>query len=109
MTGLDVFAFVVMGLLLGVGICLAFLVGALPGRIAEQRAHPQAEAIRVAGWIGLLTLGLAWPFALIWAYTRSAHAPADPGLGEEIHRLSDRVAALEADHSPDTATVELES
>ena len=31
MTGLDVFAFVVMAVLLGVGVGLAFMLGALPG------------------------------------------------------------------------------
>ena len=53
-----------------VAIYLAFLLGALPGRIAAEREHPQADAIRVAGWIGLVMMGLAWPLALIWAYTR---------------------------------------
>ena len=48
MTGLDSFAFVVMSLLLGVGISLAFVLGALPGKIAAEREHPQADAIRVA-------------------------------------------------------------
>jgi len=99
MTGLDVFAFVVMTMLLGLGIYLAFALGALPGRIAAEREHPQADAIRVAGWVGLLTLGVAWPLALIWAYSRPARADSDPDLAEVLRRLSNRVNALEGDRA----------
>jgi len=82
MTGLDVFAFVVMAVLLGVGIYLAFVLGALPGKIAAEREHPQADAVRVAGWVGLVTLGVAWPLALIWAYARPARI--DSGSTSEL-------------------------
>jgi cytochrome c biogenesis protein CcdA len=94
MTGLDVFAFVVMAVLLSAGLYIVFVLGALPGRIAAQREHPQADAIRVAGWVGILTLGVAWPLALIWAYSRAT----DSQLAAAVRRLDDRVAALE---SPD--------
>ena len=69
-------------------------LGPLPGSIARRRGHPQADAIRVAGWIGIITLGLLWPLALIWAYTRSSLSPSD-GSSEEIARLTARVDALE--------------
>jgi hypothetical protein len=97
MTGLDVFAFVVMAISLGVAVYLAFVLGALPGRIAAEREHPQADAIRIAGWIGILTLGVAWPLALIWAYSRSASTAADSTLVDLVQSLNDRVAVLEAD------------
>lgn len=93
MTGLDYFTFVVLGVLIAAGLYLAFVLGELPGKIAEGREHPQAEAIRVAGWLGLITLGLLWPFALIWAYTRPA--ARDAVLRESVDRLGERVAALE--------------
>ena len=99
MTGLDYFAFVVMAVLIVVGLYLALLLGALPGRIAAERGHPQADAVRVSGWIGLVTLGLAWPLALIWAYAKPARAATDPELAEAVRRLGHRVAALEADPS----------
>jgi hypothetical protein len=44
-----------------------YLLGSLPGRIANDRGHPHAAAIGVCGWLGLLTLVL-WPVALMWAY-----------------------------------------
>ena len=52
-----------------IGVAVAFL-GMLPGKIAKGRNHPQAEAINVASWLGIITLGVLWPFALIWAYIR---------------------------------------
>jgi hypothetical protein len=98
MTGLDYFAFIVMAVLLGVAIWAAVVLGGLPGRIADQRGHPQADAIRVAGWFGLVMLGLLWPIALIWAYTR---IPSGGGaeLRESVDRLAERVAQLEATSS----------
>ena len=79
-------------MLLGVGIFAALRLGALPGQIAAGRGHPQADAIRVAGWVGLVTLGLLWPLALIWAYTSSAEGD---GLEEQLDRLGERVNGLE--------------
>ena len=81
MSGLDILVFVVMGVLLSAGLYVAIRLGALPGRIAKSRNHPQADAIQVAGWLGILTLGLLWPFALVWAFSRPlSPASADPAL-----------------------------
>ena len=96
MTGLDYFTFVVLAVLIGVGIWIAIVLGGLPGKIAGERGHPQADAIRVAGWLGLLTLGVLWPFALIWAFVaKGPVADRAASLQESIDRLGDRVAALE--------------
>jgi CBS domain containing-hemolysin-like protein len=69
------------------------ILGMLPGRIAKRRNHPQAEAINVASWLGIITLGLLWPFALIWAYIR----PLEPSAlaNSELTSLGSRVEALE--------------
>jgi len=66
---LDYFALLILlilGLVAAVGL---FVAGMLPGRIARQRNHPQADAISVCGWWGLATLGILLPVAYIWAYT----------------------------------------
>ena len=92
---LDVPTFVVLGVLLAMGLYAAFRLGSLPGQIASRRGHPQADAIRVAGWVGLATLGLFWPVALIWAFTRpQAASEAKPELRREVQRLSERVHVL---------------
>jgi hypothetical protein len=96
-TGLDYFTFVVLTVLIGVGLYAAFRLGELPGKIADQRGHPQADAIRVAGWIGLITLGVLWPFALIWAFTASTRQTEVAELRESIDRLTTRIEAIAND------------
>ena len=62
--------FVILIVLVLLGIWIFVKLAALPGRTATERGHPQAEAINVLGWIGLL-LGVApWLVALVWAYTK---------------------------------------
>ncbi len=52
-------------------IWLYTVLAKIPGETARERNHPQADAINVLGWIGLL-LGIApWLVALVWAYTRA--------------------------------------
>ena len=72
MTGLDIFALIVLLVLIACGLAAWALLGMYPGKIARQRNHPQAEAINVCGWWGALTMGLLTPFAFIWAYTNSS-------------------------------------
>jgi hypothetical protein len=68
---LDVFALIILAVLLLTAIVVIGALGALPGRIARNRRHPQADAIAVGGWVGLLFFGVLWPLMLIWAYTRT--------------------------------------
>ena len=68
MTGLDIFALIVLIVLLLAGVGLWVMLGMMPGRIAQSRNHPQAEAINVCGWFGAITMGILSPVAFIWAY-----------------------------------------
>ena len=95
MTGLDYFTFVVLIVLIGVGLFGAVFLGSLPGKIAADRGHPQADAIRVAGWLGLLTMGLFFPIALIWAYTKPSGSEEIAALRQEVDRLRDRMDSSE--------------
>ena len=92
---LDIFALIVIGVLIGFVIWLVVKLGPLPGNIAKQRGHPQAEAIQVLGWIGVITLGLAWPFALVCAYTRSGEQQAQH-LAQQVADLETELAALKS-------------
>lgn len=61
----------VTGSLYGLMICgvsLIIALGRLPGVVARQHNHPRARAIEVLGWLGLVTYGLLWIVALVWAY-----------------------------------------
>jgi hypothetical protein len=91
---LDILTFVVMIVLVVlIGVIVAYL-GMLPGNIAKGRNHPQAEAINVASWLGIITLGVLWPFALIWAYIRTGEQSAIEG-SEERADLESRIESLE--------------
>jgi hypothetical protein len=68
----DLFALIVLAVLLIAAVVAIGLLGALPGRIARNRGHPQADAISVGGWLSLLFGGVLWPVMMIWAYTRYA-------------------------------------
>ena len=74
MTGLDVFALLVLFVLIVAAVAGWVALGMMPGRIARARNHPQAEAINVAGWWGVITMGLLLPLAWIWAYTKPDEA-----------------------------------
>jgi hypothetical protein len=69
MTILDVFALIVLIVLVAAAVGTWIILGMLPGKIARQRNHPQAEAINVCGWWGVITMGVLLPLAFIWAYT----------------------------------------
>ena len=84
---LEIFALVVLLVLVAVAIWLVTLIGNIPGNIARAANHPQAEAISVLAWIGLLTLGLGWFIALVWAKARPITS---------TQKLEQRVAELEA-------------
>ncbi|SMP34371.1 DUF3302 domain-containing protein [Shimia sagamensis] len=72
MSGLDIFAWVVLVVLVITAIAVFLTLAMLPGKIAKQRQHPYDEAINVAGWLGAILGGVFWPLALIWAF---AHKP----------------------------------
>jgi hypothetical protein len=66
----DIIAFAVFGILLVVAVIVVVTLGQLPGSIAQKRGHQQAAAINVTSWLGVATLGLLWPVALIWAFLK---------------------------------------
>ena len=75
MTGLDIFALLILIVLIAAAVGIWILLGMMPGKIARQRNHPQADAINVCGWWGVITMGILMPVAFIWAYTK-------PGAGK---------------------------
>ena len=50
-----------------IGVIVALAIW--PGRTARARIHPYADAVNVAGWVGILAGGVLWPLALVWAYS----------------------------------------
>jgi uncharacterized protein DUF3302 len=81
----DIMAFIVFGVLLVAAVIVIVELGSLPGKIARDRGHPQAAAVNVAGWLGLATMGILWPLALIWAFWKSPFNVA-AGASESAER-----------------------
>ena len=105
---LDVFVFVVLAVIIAAIAFIAVKLGGLPGKIAKSRSHPQADAINVCAWLGLITLGVAWPIALVWAYTRPTQVAvtdekANAELTSAIGEMSEHLSALEKKVSTLTA------
>ena len=75
-------------------------IAGLPGRIALARKHPEAEAVKIMGWAGLLPTILPWIQAFIWAFKptdivdiRRFPKEEAKALEEEASRLKEGPAA----------------
>ena len=98
---LDYFA---LGLLIFVALVIFYGIIAIhdiPYEIAKHRNHPQQDAIHVAGWIGLFTLHLIWPFLWIWAtlYREDrgwGFQTASPIAAGAVEELKSELAAVSA-------------
>ena len=97
-------------------IVVFWLVHILPEKAAENRHHPQKEAITVLCLLSLVFGGLLWPLAWLWAYTkpigyRAAYgtdkhdeffvtmgerAKAGELNGEELAHLREEIDGIEA-------------
>jgi hypothetical protein len=78
MSFLDVFALLILFVMTAAAVAVWVILGMLPGRIARLRKHPQADAIAICGWWGVITLGLLMPIAFIWAYTNPRWREQEP-------------------------------
>ena len=86
-----------------VGALWLWLAG-MPGRIALARKHPEAEAVKLLGYAGLLPTIYPWVQAFIWAFKpteiidiRRFPAAEAKGIDEEIAGLKGEPEAEKAD------------
>ena len=96
MSGLDIFAIFVLLILLIAILGIWIVLAMLPGKIAKDRNHPQAEAINVGGWLGALLGGVLWPIFLIWAFTKPLRVDTGSASAGELQDLRDKIDRLEA-------------
>jgi hypothetical protein len=92
----DYATFLTAALAGGAGLLIYIWIAGLPGRIAIARKHPEAEAVNLLGWAGLLPTIYPWVQALIWAFKptdivdiRRFPKEEARAIEEEIGRLSD--------------------
>jgi hypothetical protein len=89
---LEIFALIVLFVLAAAAIWLVVLIGNIPGNIARAAEHPQAEAISILAWVGLLTLGIGWFVALVWAKAKPL-APG-PQLEQRVRQLEEKLEQM---------------
>jgi uncharacterized BrkB/YihY/UPF0761 family membrane protein len=68
MSFIDLFAWVVLVVLVVTIVGVFVALGMMPGRIARKRGHPWAQAVTVGSWATLICGFVFWPLVLIWAY-----------------------------------------
>ena len=69
-------SFVTLVVIIMIAAEIYIALASMPGKTARERGHPQADAISLLGWIGLL-LGIApWLVAMVWARTQPLVASA---------------------------------
>lgn len=66
----NILAWIVLFVAPAVAIGVFWMVHILPEKIAEQRHHPQAPAIKTLCLLSLFFGGLLWPLAWLWAYSK---------------------------------------
>ena len=74
--------FIILVALLLLVIWLYTVLAAIPGKTARERGHPQAEAINVLAWVGLLLGAVPWLIALVWAYMNPIALPVSQENGD---------------------------
>lgn len=76
---LDIITLAIILVVVAVNVFFLLWLAGLPGSVARERNHPQAEAISVCGWLSLVTLFATWPIALVWAYTKPVNVSVVSG------------------------------
>ena len=102
MTGIDYFAWFVLIVIVVSVVALFVALAKLPGQTAAKNKHPHADAINVAGWLGMLLslgafwLSVVWALALVWS-RMNPERPGQTAEGDDqVDRLKNRIAELEA-------------
>lgn len=60
--------FVILILIVLLAVWVYTVLAAMPGQKAREFGHPQARAINVLGWLGLLIGVVPWLIAMVWAH-----------------------------------------
>ena len=107
----DYLTFVTLFLVVIAGVAFWVWLAGLPGRIAIARKHPDAEAVKLLGWAGLLPTIYPWAQALIWAFRPADKIDIRRLPPEEAKAEEEMLARLEgkAPPAPPNAPKSLES
>jgi len=85
----------------GAAVILIYIwIAGLPGRIAIARNHPEAEAVNLLGWAGLLPTIYPWAQALIWAFKPTDVVDIRRFPREEARAIEEDIARLQGVAKP---------
>ena len=84
------------------GVMTYIWIAGLPGRIALARKHPEAEAVKIMGWAGLLPTVLPWIQAFIWAFKPTDIVDIRRFPKEEAKALDEERLHAKGESSKDT-------
>jgi len=84
---LDIFALIVIFIIVALAIWLIITIASIPTELARKNDHPQVEAITTLSWLGVLSFGLLWIAAFVWAQIK---------YQKDNGNLEQRIAELEA-------------
>lgn len=90
----DYLTFITFLLIGASGVAAWVWLAGLPGRIAIARKHPDAEAVRLLGWAGLLPTIYPWVQALVWAFKPTEIIDIRRFPPAEAQAIDENIAAL---------------
>ncbi|MFO0826697.1 MAG: DUF3302 domain-containing protein [Phycisphaerales bacterium] len=91
--------------LVAVAIVMSWIwLAGLPGRIALARKHPDAEAIKLMGYAGLLPTVYPWVQAFIWAFKPTDIIDIRRWPREEAAAIDAETARLRGEDPPDAGS-----
>jgi hypothetical protein len=76
------------------GVLLGIFILGLPGRIAIARKHPEAEAVRLMGYLGFLAI-VPWFQAFFWAFKPTDVVDVRRMPAEEARATEEEIARLQ--------------
>jgi len=99
----DYLTFVTLFLTVAAGVAFWVWLAGLPGRIAISRKHPEAEAVKLLGYAGLLPTIYPWVQAFIWAYKPTDKVDIRRFPREEQRAIDEDIARLRGAPSKESA------
>jgi hypothetical protein len=97
----DYLTFVTLALAGAAAVGFWVWLAGLPGRIAIERKHPDAEAVKLLGWAGLLPTVYPWMQALIWAFKPSDIVDIRRYPRDEARAVDEEIRQLRGDAPPE--------
>lgn len=99
----DYLTFVALIIFAIAAVVVLVVVAGLPGKIAISRNHPDAEAVKMMGWAGLLAV-VPWIQAFIWAFKPTDIIDIRRFPAEEREAIANEIARLRGDTEKPTAS-----